>query len=230
MLLGKIFAYNGYKIILNSNERHDFSIKLPSNQSKFVVNLRHSGNQKVLVSRIWREVSGRDLEIDATKYNGLIVEKSNANATHDGRVIQGPLSGSQLVKGKVYQRLIDNTEGNEVIDLRVTFHGNKIPLVYRKRRPISSRFSNTNSGVDIVEPSSCFSGSELSMLLRFAEIAGLDFGEADVLRDNESGLIWLVDSTQGPAGPPNGLIQAAALDALRRLSTAFDQMLENAAP
>lgn len=228
MLLAKIFAYNGYRVVLDPHEAHDFSVKVPSEQAILTVNRRHRDNLKTTVARQWREASGQELDVDPRNHPGLIVEKSDANATHDGRIVRGPLREAEIIQGKVYQRLIDNTAGDEVVDLRVTFHGNSVPIVYKKRRPVSSRFSNTNSGVEIAEPAAVFSDAELSKLLRFAELAGLDFGEADVLRDNESGMIWVVDSTQGPAGPPNGLSDRDKREAVERLSAAFDRMLENA--
>ena len=229
MVLARIFAHNGYRAVLHPHERHEFSIKEPTDQARFVVNARHQNNLKTTVARQWREVSGQELEVDPREFEGRLVEKSDANATHDGRVVYGPLSEDQILPGKVYQRLIDNTLGNEIVDLRPTFVGNTIPVVFRKRRPRGSRFYAVGSDVEIVETSSVFSEEEQSLLLRFAELAGLDFGEADVLRDNESGLIWVVDSTQGAAGPASRLGPVDRLRALGMLAAAFERMLETSA-
>lgn len=228
MLLGKIFAANGYRVVSDSRERHQFSVKQQSGMTRFNVNGRHKNNLKKTVAQQWYQAIGREVEVDPRQHHGPMVEKSDVNATHDGRIVLGPLSASEINEKKVYQRLVDNASGEEIIDLRVTFHGSELPLVYEKRRPKSTRFSNTNSSVRIVEPSAVFSDAEISELLTFADLAGLDFGEADVLRDNASGLIWVVDSTQGPAGPPNGLPPADGLVAVRRLAAAFDRMLEAA--
>lgn len=226
MILAKIFTRNKYRAILDPRFRHDFSIGIPSNTAKFVVNLHHKSNLKTTVSRAWQEASGQNLKVDPTAYRGQIVEKSNANATHDGRILNGPIQQDQIDPDKVYQRLIDNSEADEVIDLRIAFHGTSIPLVYEKRRPIEIRFSNKNSAVRILEAASVFNATEQYTLLRFANLAGLDFGEADVLRDKQTGEIWVVDSTNGPAGPPNGLSRQDARRAIDILAKAFDDMLE----
>jgi hypothetical protein len=228
MLLSKIFARNNYRAILDPLQDHEFSVHVSSSTARFIVNSRHKGNGKTRVARAWREASGQQIEVDPTIYEGLIVEKSNANATHDGRILEGPIGPDGMVPGKVYQMLIDNSSGSDVVDLRVTFHGDSIPLVYIKKRPITSRFSNDNTGVEIVESNTVFDESEQKTLLRFAHLAGLDFGEADVLRDNRSGLIWVVDSTNGPSGPPNGLSPSSKKLAVERLSAAFDRMLSSA--
>ncbi len=227
MLLARIFAQNGYRTVLHRAEPHAFSVHMPSNTAEFVVNGRHVDNQKARVARLWQKASGRALEVDPTAHEGPMVEKSDDNATHDGRVLHGPVTAAEIAPGKVYQRLIDNSRGDEVVDLRVAFHGPEIPLVYVKRRPISSRFSNDNSGVEIAETDALFDAAEQRTLLDFAGRAGLDFGEADVLRDRRTGEIWVVDSTNGPAGPPNGLPHAEKRRAVRRLAAAFDRMLEH---
>ncbi len=226
MLLSKIFAQNGYRAVSNFQANHECSIDLWSRKSNFTVNYRHVDNSKSLVARQWQEASGQKLEVDPTAYEGRMVEKSNQNATHDGRIIDGPISGKKVREGSVYQVLIDNTDGNEVLDLRIAFHGHRIPLVYLKRRAINNRFSNDNTSVEIEEADSLFSLQEQKTLISFAHMAGLDFGEADVLRDRVTGKIWIVDSTDGPAGPPNGLKPLQARRAVRKLSAAFEMMLE----
>ena len=228
MLLSRIFAQNGYRAVSDFRAYHECSVALWSRTSPFVVNARHVDNTKRLVARQWKEASGRNVEVNPTVYTGRMVEKSDRNATHDGRVLDGPIAADEVKQDRVYQVLIDNTDGEHVLDLRVTFHGDRIPLVYLKRRPTSTRFSNENSSVEIAETGSLFSVEEQRTLLRFARNAGLDYGEADVLRDKTTGEIWVVDSTESPAGPPNGLKPAGAREAVRRLSAAFDQMLEEA--
>ena len=222
MLLSKIFAVNGYRPVFDSGSPHDFSIGVRSHNGRPFLNSRHRGNQKTRVAGAWAEAAGYPLEVDPLTYDGPMVEKSDANATHDGRVVHGPIQATDVRPGKVYQALIDNTDGDEVVDLRAVLFGGRVPLVYEKRRPVSDRFSNTNTSVVIQEPSDVFSADELDALGRFAHAVGIDYGEADVLRDNASGRIYVVDSTNGPAGPPNGLSASDARTAVHRLAAAFD--------
>lgn len=233
MVLAKIFAENRYLAVLDPELRHDASVHVPSPAGRFVVNARHKGNEKTRVARAWERVSGVPLEVDPTRYEGPMVEKSDANATHDGRVVQGPIGPEAVAARKVYQRLIDNTDGDEVIDLRVPLLDGSIPLLYVKRRALACRFSNQNASVVIREPDEVFSIDEQSRLARFADAMGLDFCEVDVLRDNASGMIWAVDITNGPAGPrpgpPNGLPKDEARRAVVRLARTFDEMIERVA-
>lgn len=46
-----------------------------------------------------------------------------------------------------------------------------------------------------------FSDDEATLLLRFAEQIGLDYGELDVVRDGEGGLIYVVDANRTPVRP-----------------------------
>ena len=62
-----------------------------------------------------------------------MLEKSEGNAVHDGREIQGPLLPAQLRVGKVYQRIIDNrTENGLFEDLRVVVIQGEVPLCLPK--------------------------------------------------------------------------------------------------
>jgi len=228
LMLTKIFAQNRYRAVLAPQCRHDASVHLPTSTGCLIVNARDEDNAKTRVARAWQRVSGLRLKVDPTRHRGPMVEKSEANFTHDGRVLEGPLSAADVVPGKSYQKLIDNSAGCEVIDLRTPFVDSRIPFVYVKRRPLSDRFSNTNTMVTLRETEEIFSVEEQSTLVRMAEWMGLDFGEADVLRDKASGTIWVVDVTNGPAGPPNGLAPTDAREALRRLAQAYDAMLEQA--
>lgn len=216
MLLGRIFARNNYWLVQGG--AHDAAIKMES--TKPVINGRHVDNSKIRVARIWEKIC-QPMAVDPRNYVGQFVEKSDANALHDGRVVEGPL---EPVLGKVYHKLIDNTDGNEVVDLRVHISGKKIPFMYEKRRPISSRFANSNSSVHLCNPTDYFTKGELNLILNFANLMGLDFGEADVLRDKD-GSIWVVDSTNGPAGPPVDASLKDAKKAVELAATAFDETI-----
>lgn len=228
LLLGKLMAVSGYRPVFTADHRHDFSIHLPARSGQPVFNERHIGNGKARVAEAWRQACGYSPAVDPTTFAGPMVEKSEANATHDGRVVHGPLSAAAVHPARVYQRLLDNTDGDEVIDIRVPFYRGKIPLVYLKRRPLRDRFSNTNTSVSIADPATMFSPEELNAIERFAWLAGLDYGEADVLRNKDDGLIYVVDSTNGPAGPPNGLSPEDARHAVQTLAAVFQAAVESA--
>jgi hypothetical protein len=228
MVLSKLFAVNGYRPVFEANRRHHFSVRVPTPDNCPVFNGRHVDNQKTRVAAAWAVAAQYELAVDPTIYEGEMVEKSDNNATHDGRVVRGPVSPDEIAVGKVYQRLIDNSDDEEVVDLRVPLYRGRVPFVYIKRRPLNDRFSNTNTSVEIRETAEIFSNDELQALARFAWEAGLDFGEADVLRDKATGRIYVVDSTNGPAGPPNGLPPEQARQALMRLAKSIDEAVKAA--
>jgi hypothetical protein len=99
--------------------------------------------------------------------------------------------------------------------------GNSIPFVYLKRRSIEIRFSNANIAASVTTTRNVLGDDEVADILRFCREIGFDYGELDVLRDNDDGLIWIVDANNTPAGPPNGLSRAETDFALRELALAF---------
>ncbi|MDQ6770676.1 MAG: hypothetical protein M3Z54_11900, partial [Gemmatimonadota bacterium] len=54
---------------------------------------------------------------------------------------------------------------------------------------------------------------------------GMDFGELDVLRDRNSGKIYVVDANNTPAGPPTVLSKQDSARALHILLESFHQLL-----
>jgi hypothetical protein len=168
------------------------------------------------------KVFGYDLTVDPTTFHGRCVMKSDLNATHDGRVIDCPVP--KLEQGVVYQRLIDNRcEPDMVVDLRVPVLNQQIPFVYMKYRPVSSRFSNTNSRVELRESHELFSTAELEQIRALARAMSVDVGEFDVLRDADSQRLYVVDINKTPWGPPNHLPFRDQVRAMRMLSAAFER-------
>lgn len=227
----KIFAVNRYRVVLDPQQSYDvaFGVNTRRARNGRSINGAHRGNLKTTVQETWETVAGYALAVDPTVYEGPMVEKSDANATHDGRIVIGPVQTQR--EGYVYQRLLDNVVESddgvrEAVDLRTPLYGGRAPLVYVKRRPLADRFSNTNTSVELLEPAALFSEAELDLLARFARAMGLDYGEVDVLRDSVDGRIFVVDSTQGPSGPPNGLPASQAHEAVFRLAKAFDELVE----
>lgn len=185
----------------------------------FVVNERCDDISKTRVEEVFREVFGYGTFVDPTTYAGLCVVKSDDNAMHDGTLVQCPTVPSR--DDVVYQRVINNRAGDEVVDIRVPIVGHVIPLIYWKYRDAKFRFSNWNDRAIIDSPDSAFSESELELIRAFSDKLGLDFGELDVLRDNDDGRIYIVDVNNTPCGPPNHLAKADSKHAVNILSNCF---------
>jgi len=191
---------------------------------KDCINYNFKDNTKSFIDKAHKKVFGRAVCVtefdEGTKY----VVKSEANAAHDGITALGSELKSIGLEGKTVQRIINNRSSeNMVCDIRVPVIGKTIPLVYLKYRPISNRFSNTNATSVISMTGTILSEKEQKQILDFCSKINLEYGELDVLRDQDTGEIWIVDANNTPAGPPNGLPIAERHLAAREISIAFDR-------
>ena len=191
-----------------------------------IVNAGSVDISKSNVGRRFVEVFGYPLAVDPLTHPGPMVEKSDQNAAHDGRILVGPIPPEEVRLDRVYQRVVDNRASEEglVVDHRVPIHGGRIPLVYVKHRPEERRFGNDNAYVHLADPASVFEQDEVERILAFARLMGIDYGELDVLRDRDD-RIYVVDANNTPAGPPNGLTEADQRRAVRTLAESFDELL-----
>ncbi|MCI4645853.1 MAG: hypothetical protein MRY64_13820 [Hyphomonadaceae bacterium] len=184
-----------------------------------LVNFACDDVSKTRVAEAWAKVAGYDLAVDPRTHTGRMVEKSELNAAHDGRIIEGPMDP---LPGKTYQRLIDNEiEGGLVEDLRCCIVGGEPTITFRKRRPLARRFLNENAEVLIDQPSNCYTADEIDVIRAFCSELGLDWGGVDVLRDRETGRIYAVDANKTDMGPPVALKLGYKLRATRQMARAF---------
>lgn len=233
-ILFKLCAWNGYEIVRSPTDDYDLAFHfcrggacgLPPDRR--VLNRACEDISKRHVAAVFAQTFGYGLSVDPTTYDGELVCKSNANATHDGAVLRGPLPARALDPSRVYQRLVRAEERDEAIDLRTPIYAGQVPLVYEKRRPLARRFAAKNTSVRVREAEEVYTTEELALLGRFAQAMGLDFGELDVLRDRQDGRIYVVDVANTPGGPPFNIPPAEAGKAMRRLGAAFHALVENA--
>ncbi len=185
-----------------------------------LVNFGCTDVSKSNVSRASAAAFGYPLAIDPASHVGPVVEKSEINAAHDGRIVQCP---TPALPGRVYQRVIDNRglDPDLVDDLRTCTVGGKAALVFIKRRPVTKRFLNTNSEVSLRAPEDVFTPNELEQISAFTREIGLDWGGVDVLRDRADGRLYIVDANKTDMGPPISLNLPDKLKATRMLAEAF---------
>jgi hypothetical protein len=192
---------------------------------------RYYGNRKIIngkcidiskkkVEEAHQKIFGYTTAIDPTIFEGHALAKSDENAKHDGVVIQCPIA--QREEGKVYQIIIDNTHSNgDAVDMRVPVYGNTIPLVYRKYKKPEVRFTNEVHRTTLHPTESLFNEVEQSLIVKFAREMGADWCELDILRDNKSGQIYIVDLNKTAYGPPAELNEQE--EAIAILTKAFKQ-------
>jgi hypothetical protein len=97
---------------------------------------------KSRVDYIFKEVFGYSLIVNPSEDNQLILEKSEENAKHDGKIIQSPIRPHLIDHNKVYQRVINNIYNDFAIDYRVVWVKDEIALTYIKYALKKDRFKS----------------------------------------------------------------------------------------
>jgi len=183
-------------------------------------------SDKVNVEANFADAAGYGSFIDPTTSDGLAVAKSRINGRHDGRVFRTPFTPEED-PSTVYQRLIDNSLGDHVFDLRMPFVLGNPLFAYIKVRERSRRFENSNAHVSMVLPCEVLTDEEIGVCRRFCSGIGLDYGELDILRDGAGGRMYVIDVNDTPAGPPKGLSLGDRNMALRLIALGFRRHVFN---
>lgn len=231
----KICSILKYRMICDKNQPCDLvfdwrcETKRPENsvlesmhEKNPVLNYNCRDISKEKVEEIFQGVFGYGSAVDPLVYNGACVVKSNNNATHDGRVINCPIEKRE--EGSVYQKLINNQHDKDYIyDIRVPIIKEKIPCVYLKYRSIHDRFKHIIK-TEVENPEKLFSREEIEKIILFAKNLHLDYGELDVLRDCDNGLLYIIDANTTPYGPSKIKEFDKKFETLKALSEAFDEM------
>jgi hypothetical protein len=238
--VSKICYLNGYDTTNDSSQKYDLAIHWRdetrretdsvldaiANQTR-VINYECRDISKKRVDSDFREIFGYSVMIDPLTHRGPCVVKSDQNALHDGKIMMCPLKGVR--RDFVYQKVINNAVGEKTVqDIRVPVFRNRIPFVYLKDRPAEERirFRKFNKAT-MVPVSSIISGDEKEKILAFTEKFGLDYGEVDVLRDNDDGRLYIIDVNNTPFGPPKHLHPDLSWQALKIMGRYFGEVFMN---
>jgi hypothetical protein len=168
--------------------------RLPSN----ALNRRCVDVSKGTVDRLWADAAGYSITVDPLTWRGPLVEKPLANAVRGGRVLEGPLT--QRRDDVVYQLLVDSRTGDRIHSTRAVILNGRVIQACEKWRPHPHWFAGPEVTVPTL-PTDLYSAVECAQLARFADLIGMDYGELDVLRANDSGLIYVVDANRTPVRP-----------------------------
>lgn len=174
------------------------------------------------VARVFAEMFGYSLAVDPTTWVGPAVEKSEANGTHDGRIVDCPTAARQ---GFVYQRVIDTVEDGLSTDLRTHVIGGRVIAVWIKRRHVAARFQPANLSVTRHAPDNVYTAAEQATIVAFTRAMGADWAGLDVLRDRPSGRIYVVDVNKTDAGPIIALSFANKLRSINDLARALTALI-----
>jgi len=182
--------------------------------------------RKTTVAAAFGKVAGYELLIDPATYQGRAVEKSEANGTHDGRIVMCPTAPRP---GKSYQRFIDSSAGSVAFDYRTTIINRKPRFVLVKTKPAEDRFSIHNASVQLCALETIFSPAELDLIGSYAREMQLDWGALDILRDCQSQKIYVVDVNKTDTGPAVDLSFRDREILKRETAGAFREMVQEQA-
>jgi hypothetical protein len=234
----KVCLWAGHRIVTDPRAPHDAVFKwwdatLMPNSSlpreilgeRHVVNLGCEDISKAVVGRVFAETFGYPIDIDPTTHRGQCVEKSDDNATHDGRILDCPIAAPRA--GCVYQKLVDNLMDDGMYGiLRVPVFSGVIPYVALGHRPVDQRFGNATRST-FLEPTDAFSAAEIARIADLCARMGLEYTELDVLRDRHDGRIYVCDVNATPWGGTalRRLPRAGQREALSRMARCLDALV-----
>lgn len=113
-----VFDSTNVIIVWNPWSRLKTQSLVDPNHNIPTINFTHFNCAKSNVTRHFESTFEYRLAIDPRSHIGPMVKKSETNALHDGETIHGPIMGDPE-PGFVYQRLVDNSFGPSIIDVRV---------------------------------------------------------------------------------------------------------------
>lgn len=178
---------------------------------------------KTRVGEVFEAVFGYPLIVDPRLHHGPVVEKSEANGAHDGRIVACP---REPTPGKCHQRLVDNLDGDGLaVDLRTHCVGRRPVLVTVKRRAAAARFLPPNLHARLRLPEELFSAAELLLISAFLERMEADWCGLDVMRDRD-GRLYIVDVNKTDAGPIAALPLRDRLRTIAVLSAELTAFIE----
>lgn len=186
------------------------------------INFHCTDVSKAHVARVFEEVFGYPLSIDPTVADGPVVEKSDRNGVHDGRIVHAPAIPQE---GKVYQRLVDTEAGGFNHDLRTVCCGGRPLFVAHKRKTAGESFAIHTRRATVERPDMLFTDEELVLIARFNSQLGLECGGLDILRDRTDGRIYIVDANKTDLGPVIALSWLDKARTMRRLGRALEALI-----
>lgn len=231
-MLYKICYYNGYRIT-NTPQKADCVIffqdstyrdpdaVLRSLHKKYtIINYDSRDISKKTIDTVHKKVFGYSLSINPETYKGKYVKKPNKNSLSTHVILGSP---EKPQEDYVYQQVVNNELKDDVVDIRLPVFGNTIPIALLKYRPIQSRFGRNNRIVKIMKTEDVISDKEYNNIVRFCREIRLDYGELDVLRDNDTQKIYVVDANNCPFGPSLALSKEEEKQAIQIMSGAFEK-------
>ncbi len=185
---------------VNTSEyvRHTYDIYTSRKAPSIILNANCKDVSKKHTGEVFAKIFGYEFNVDPTKHRGPVVKKSDGNATHDGRVIDCPIKQEDVDVGSSYTVLADSSDNGMVQDMRIIWMDSLLDFFCYRRRPVSNRFSNTDTISSLEKISDFFRKDEVAKIGQYARALNLNYGEMDCIRDARTGLLYICDVNKTP--------------------------------
>lgn len=178
-------------------DEYEFLEKL--NTSKQIVNLHSRDISKKYVDEVFTEVFGYSSFVTPLVHVGKCVKKSDINGLHNGEVITCPIKPEEVDNDFVYQKFLDTfTKEGSRKEIRLTILNGEMIFILEKYRTKDDLFARDFFMSEIVKPKDVFNDAEIAKILGFCRKIKLDFGDLDILRNNDDGKIYIIDVNNTP--------------------------------
>ena len=180
----------------------------PSERTQAGINARMGKINKAALDELQQKVFGNSLVIDPMTYAEPFLEKDGGTSEGGGHtanhtpliVHTKPLE--QIKSDSIYVRLIDNFNDGGYVDYRLYVCNGNVQMQCC-RYVLVRRFATQSAGSltkKIDRLSRFFSDEEIEKIKTYVSALKLDYGELDVLRDNSSNNLFIVDVNNTPYG------------------------------
>jgi hypothetical protein len=174
------------------------------------------------VERDFTAVFGYELAVDPTTYRGRCLLKADENSVKNATILRCPISARGVRPGQVYERLVDGSQPDgTLVEHRVLVVGGTLPIV-RRRVNVNwhggRKLNISTLERKLVPVTLDFTPAEISDMLEFCRLSGLDLGAIDVIRDVEDGRIYILDVTKTPGA---ALWGTSSVEERRIITSAF---------
>lgn len=167
-------------------------------REKPVLNLDCRDISKRHVETIFESVFGYSTFIDPTGHGGSCVRKYDENA-RGGSIVRCPVA--HVDPQFVYQRFIDSSRDDRMIECRVPVICDDLSVVYIQEKSVPMDTIKTEKlSLRVGSANEVFSADECVRIRAFCRGIGLDFGELDIVRSNDDGRIYILDANKTPGG------------------------------
>jgi hypothetical protein len=222
------------QLIIRFEDQTEKETALPEwllKSSRTIWNLQCTDIRKSTLEKAHKTSFGYGMSVDELVHSGPMVVKSERNAQHDGRTIEGPIAPQDQQTDAVYQIDIQNVdEAGRHFDYRLVYIRGNIPLAYRKYKAKSTRFTNVCESADVVETTQALTAEELRSTERMMHLLHVDYAELDALRDAGSGKLYVIDVNPTPWGPPSELSDEDKSMAIQTMARAFAHAVKDETP